>query len=79
MTLFELTDPVAIQGNVEIKIFDGSGNEKESLFYRDQSTFIPRYEGCDELEDCEVLYIYPMKSYDGTPWLVIEITKDYDD
>lgn len=76
MTLFELTDPVAIQGNVEIKIFDDSGNEKNSRFFRDQSAFIPRYEDCEDLEDCEVLYIYTTKSYDGTPWLVIEIIQD---
>lgn len=76
MTLYDLTNTATIQGNIEIKIFDQDGNEKESRFYRDQDDFTPFYEDCSDIEDCDIIYIYCTKSCDGAPWLVIEITRD---
>lgn len=75
MTLYELTNTVTVQGNIEIRIFDTNGNEKESRYFRDQDDFNTRYEDSDDLDDFTITYIYHSRGYDGTPWLVIEITE----
>jgi hypothetical protein len=78
MTLFDLSFSILIQGNVAVKVFDESGNEKESRFYSGQSDFDTNCCDAFELEDLEVTYIYPSKAPDGTPWLVIEVTEAHE-
>ena len=74
MTLYDLTNTITIQGNVAIKIFDEHGDETETRFFRDQDDF-NCYNACDDIEDLTLSYIYSTKRYDGTPWLVIELSK----
>ena len=75
MKLYELADTVTLQGNIIIKVFDGEGNEKESRFVRDSGGFDCAFDDADDLEDCEVSYMYPEKGI-GTAWLVIEVIQD---
>ena len=76
MTLYELCDNITLQGNIEIKVFDPEGTELESHFFRDEYDFNVSYTEHSELDELPVSYIYPNKSYDGTVWLVIEVTKE---
>lgn len=58
MTLYELTNSINIQGNVEIRIMDESDEIKETLFYETEELSC----GMDDLKDLEdfvVTYIYP--------------------
>lgn len=75
MTLYELADTVALMGNIIIKVFDGDGNEKESRFVRDSGGFNCICDDADDLEDCEVSYMYPERGI-GTAWLVIEVIRE---
>lgn len=78
MTLYDLSTSILIQGNVAIKVFDESGNEYDSRFYPEQFDFDTNCCDAYELEDLEVTYMYPTKSYDGTPWLVIEVAETHE-
>ena len=73
MKLYELCSAIIIQGNIELKVFDEEGNEKEARTYRDQFDFDTNTTDAFELEDLEVIYMYPMDAYDRKPWLVIEV------
>lgn len=73
MTLYELVNSTTIQGNIEIRVFDQDNTEIESRVFRDQDDFNPKYRDCDDIEDCDILFIYCHKSPDGTPWLTIEV------
>lgn len=73
MTLYDLTNSTTVQGNIEIKVFDSQGSEKESRFFRDQDDFSCYMNDCDDMEDFRINYIYPTKGCDGTVWLVIEL------
>jgi hypothetical protein len=76
MTLYELCDNITIQGNIELKVFDSEGTEFDSHFFREEYEFHITYTAYTELEDLQVSYMYTTKSYDGTVWLVIEVTKE---
>lgn len=76
MTLYELCDNITIQGNIELKVFDQEGNELDSYFFRDEYEFNITYTEHTELEDLPVSYMYTQKSYDGTAWFVIEVTRE---
>ncbi len=76
MTLYELCNNITLQGNIEIKVFAPNGDEDESFFYRDEYDFNIAYTDHPELEDTTVSYMYPSKSYDGTVWFIIEVTKE---
>lgn len=76
MTLYELCDNINIQGNIEIKVFDSKCTELTSHFFREEFDFHITYTDLTELEDLLVSYIYTSKGYDGTTWLVIEVTKE---
>ncbi len=78
MTLYDLTTSFLIQGNISVKVFDEAGSEIESRFYRDQDDFDTNCTDAFELEDFEVTYMYPSKACDGTPWLVIEVSKAHE-
>lgn len=73
MTFYELTTTITLQGNIEVKIFNNQGDEIENRFFRDLDDFNINCTDTDDLEDCEVTYIYCTKSADGTPWLTIEV------
>lgn len=75
MTLHDLTTSILIQGNIAVKVFDEAGNELDRRFYRDESDFDCNCNDCIDIEDLEVTYIYPSKAYDGTPWLVVEVSE----
>lgn len=75
MTLYELADTVTLQGNIIIKVFDGEGNEKESRFVHESTGFNCICDDADDLEDCEVSYMYPERGT-GTAWLVIEVIRE---
>ena len=76
MTLYDLCNSLTIQGNIELKVFDPDGTELNSYCFRDEYEFQIAYTAFPELEDLEVSYIYPSKSYDGTIWLTIEVTQE---
>lgn len=76
MTLYDLTNSLALQGNIEIKVFDSEGNEKETRCFRDAESFSCNCTDTNDLEDHEVIYMYATKSADGTAWMVIEVTED---
>lgn len=76
MTLYDLANACTLQGNIEIKVFDGDGNELESRFVRDETGFECSFTNTDDLEDCEVSYMHATKSLDGTEWLVVEVVKE---
>lgn len=73
MTLYDMMNAMSIQGNVEIRIVDANGLAKETHFFRDVDELSSTCYDVDEFEDMEVLYIYPTKSLDSEPWLVIEL------
>lgn len=73
MKLYELCNQSIIQGNVCIKVFTEEGTEKEARYYHDNEAFDTYCSDAYDLEDLEVTYIYPAKSNDGKPWLVIEV------
>jgi hypothetical protein len=76
MTLYDLTNVTTLQGNIEVKVFDAEGSEKEARFYRDQDDFTPHWCDAEDIEDLQVTYIYTTKSCDCTAWLVIELQED---
>ena len=73
MTFYELTTAITLQSNVELVIYDSRGDELERRYFRDQDDFSTGYTDTEDLEECEVTYIYCTKSCDGTPWLVVEM------
>jgi hypothetical protein len=73
MTLYELTQSIIIQGNIEIKIFGAYDRELDTRFYPDEYDFDTTTHDASDIEDFEVTYMYTTKSCDGTPWLTIEI------
>lgn len=75
MTLYDMANSMTIQGNIEVKVFDFEG-ELESRFFRDQDDFVPHWTDCEDIEDLTVTYMYAHKSYDGSVWLTIELTKE---
>ncbi len=79
MTLYDLTNEINIQGNICIIVFDPDGNETERRYFRDQSDFNAYYEGADDLDNCEVSFIYPTHAYCETAWLNIELIKEDDE
>lgn len=73
MTFYELTTSITLQGNIEVKIFNSMGDEIESRCFRDLDDFSISCTDTEDLEDCEVTYVYSSKSCDGTPWLTVEV------
>jgi hypothetical protein len=76
MTLYDLTQSMTIQGNIEIKIFDADDTHTDSRFFPDEYDFDTTTHDADDIEDLEVTYMYTTKSYDGTPWLTIEVKEN---
>lgn len=76
MTLYELCEEITLQGNIELKVFDQQGTEINSHFFHDESDFHITYTEHIELEDLPVSFIYPTKGYNGSVWLVIEVTAE---
>ena len=75
MKLGDLYNAITIQGDVEIKVFDSDGNEEETRRFHD--TDICCICACtSDLEDLEVAYVYAASDKNGTPRMVIEVTKD---
>ncbi len=74
MTLYNLTQSMTIQGNIEIAVFDAEGNEKERHFIRNSDDLC--YDGIDEFEDLKVTFMFPSKGYDGSVWLNIEVQEE---
>lgn len=74
MYLYEICSQVIIQGNICVKVFH-NGQEEDSRYYRDMDDFDSFSADIDDLEECEVRYIYPTKACDGTQWLVIEVAE----
>lgn len=79
MTLYDLSCACTLQGNIEIKVFNQAGEELESRCAREQVSFECVFTNTDDLEDCEVSYMYATKSADGTEWLVIELVQEADE
>ena len=75
MTFYELTTSLTLQGNIEVKVFDADGDLKESRCFRDLNDFSCTCTDTNDLEECEVTYMYATKSADGEAWLVIEIAE----
>lgn len=75
MNFYEFTTTFTLQGNIEIKVFDAEGNELESRCFQDLSDFDCTCTDTNDLEDCEVTYMYATKSADGEAWMVIEVAK----
>lgn len=73
MTFYDLTTTITLQGNIEVKIFNHLGDEIDSRFFRDLDDFSISCTETEDLEDCEVTYIYSKKSCDGTAWLTVEV------
>ena len=73
MKLGDLCNAITIQGDVEIKVFDSDGNEEET---RCTHNIDLRYTYTSDLEDLEVTYVYAASGKNGTPRMVIEVTKD---
>lgn len=78
MTLYELTDNITLQGNIEIKIFNEQGNEEETRCYRDNDGFHCTCDDADDIEDLEVTYIYSTTNYGTGAWTVIEVIREED-
>lgn len=76
MTLYDLSNALTLQGNIEIKVFDEAGNEKETRCFRDVEDFNCTCTDTNDLEDLEVTYMYATKSADGTEWMVIELKEE---
>ena len=62
-----------------MKVFDIEGNELETHFFPNEYEFHIKYTDLTELEDLEISYIYPSKSYGGKVWLTIEVIKEDDE
>ena len=75
MTLKELSQSFNLQGNIEIKVFDPEGNEKETRCFKNEDTFCCTCTDTNDLEDLEVTYMYAIKSADGEAWMVIEVSE----
>ena len=75
MTLYELSDSLTLQGNIEIKVFDDAGTETESRKFQDMAGFHSLMDAPD-LEHYDVTYMYAIADTTGATWLVIEITED---
>ena len=75
MTLYELSDSLALQGNIEIKVFDDTDTESESRNFRDMDGFHTLMDAPD-LEHYDVTYMYATKGPDGTEWMVIEVKEE---
>ncbi len=73
MTLWDFTQHATFCGDIEIKLFDADGREKEYKRLHSRSELDCRFEDLDEWEDFEVDYIYATESLTGKPWLVIEL------
>lgn len=74
MTLYELANAVTLQGNIEIKVFDSNLNQIECRQFNHQEDFNCICNGCDDIEDLEVVYMYASKDDDGLEGLVIELS-----
>lgn len=72
MTLYELSDSLTLQGNIEVKVFDNAGTEAESRKFRDMDGFHSCMDAPD-LEHCDVTYMYGTADAAGTAWMVIEV------
>ena len=79
MTLYELCEEITLQGNIELKVFDQEGNEKTAHFFHDETDFHIAYTEHTDLEDLPVSFIYPTKGYNGSVWLVVEVTEEDED
>lgn len=75
MTLYELSDSLALQGNIEIKVFDDTDTESESRKFRDMDGFHTLMNAPD-LEYYDVTYMYANTDAFGTAWLVIEVREE---
>jgi hypothetical protein len=67
---------MTIQGNIEVKIFDTEDHQLDVRFFPDEYDFDTTTHDADDIEDYEVTYMYTTKSYDGTPWLTIEVRQE---
>ena len=75
MTLYELSDSLTLQSNIEIKVFDEDGTGVECRQFQDMDGFHTLMYAPD-LEHYDVTYMYATVDATGTTWLVIEITED---
>lgn len=75
MTLYELTNQITLQGNIEVIVFDEKGNEKETRFIPDVDDLDVYCYDIDDLEELEVKYMYAKKEF-GIYKMVIEITEE---
>ena len=75
MSLYELSDSLTLQGNIEIKVFDDIGTETESRKFQDMDGF-SSFMDAPDLEHYRVSYMYATKRANGEAWLVIEVAKD---
>ena len=73
MKLNEVAQAITLQGNIEIKIFDDQGNEKESRLFQDLDNFDCASAHCTDLEGFEVTHMYATKNIFGTHRMVIEV------
>ena len=73
MKLYELCSAIIIQGNIAVKVFNEEVYEIEARYFRNQDNFDTNIPAIADLEDLEVIYMYPMDLYDRKPWLVIEV------
>ena len=72
MTLYDLSNSLTLQGNIEIKVFDDC-NVKETRCFRNVEDFNCTCTDTNDLEDLNVIFMYAEKSADGTEWMVIEL------
>lgn len=73
MTLYELANNTTVQGNIDIVLFDGNGNEQDDRtfsYVEDLSTYLNQLP--EGWEDCEVRFFFA--AADG--WLHIEIYQE---
>ena len=75
MTLYELTDNITLQGNIEIVVFDSNGNEKETRFFPDVDSLDVYCYDISDLDELEVTYMYAKKEL-GIHKMVIEVTEE---
>ena len=73
MTIYDLSRDITIQGNIQIVVYDSTGEEIETFYFRDELSFDTICCDIDGHEDAEVTYIY----HDDN-WLVIECVEDFE-
>lgn len=79
MTLYDLANATTIQGNVEVAVIE-DGLVQRHYFYHNCDDLAHAGFDCEaeDIDEMEVVYIYPDKASDGRIWLVIEVTEEVD-